>query len=94
MDGGLRIGEMERDGIIGHGMSGFLMESMMVRGDDFYMAVCNKTGVLAIYNESKNIFLSPMVDGPVKFVSNLENELNSQFHMMMNSSSLGLLIER
>ena len=77
-DGGLRIGEMERDGIIGHGMSAFLQESMMVRGDDFYMAVCNKTGTIAIYNESKNLFLSPMADGPIKFVGNLEDGLNIQ----------------
>ena len=37
-DGGLRIGEMDRDSIIAHGMSGFLKESMMVRGDQFKMA--------------------------------------------------------
>ena len=77
-DGGLRVGEMERDSIIAHGMSSFLQESMMVRGDDFYMAVCNKTGSIAIYNESRNLFLSPMADGPIKFVGNLEDGLNIQ----------------
>ena len=75
-DGGLRIGEMDRDSIIAHGMSGFLRESMMVRGDQFKMAVCNKSGTIAVYNESKNLFLSPIVDGPVKFVGNLEGDLN------------------
>ena len=75
-DGGLRIGEMERDGIIAHGMSGFLQESMMVRGDDFYMAVCNTTGTIAVYNESRNIFLSPMADGPIKYEGNLEENMN------------------
>jgi DNA-directed RNA polymerase II subunit RPB2 len=66
-DGGLRIGEMERDGLIAHGITGFLQESMLVRGDDYYMAICNKTGTVAIYNESQNLFLSPMADGPIKF---------------------------
>ena len=75
-DGGLRIGEMDRDAVISYGMAGFLRESMMVRGDQFRMAICNKSGTIAVYNASRNIFLSPMVDGPLKFVGNLENSLN------------------
>jgi DNA-directed RNA polymerase II subunit RPB2 len=71
-DGGLRIGEMERDGVLAHGMSYFLNESFMVRGEkeDYYIAVCNKSGSIAIYNESKNLFLSPAADGPIKFNMN------------------------
>ena len=71
-DGGLRIGEMERDGVLAHGMSYFLNESFMVRGEkeDYYIAVCNKTGAIAIYNESRNLFLSPAADGPIKFNTN------------------------
>ena len=75
-DGGLRVGEMDRDAIIAHGLAGFLNESMMVRGDKYKMAICNKSGTIAVFNESRNIFLSPIVDGPLKFVGNLENELN------------------
>ena len=70
-DGGLRIGEMERDGLIAHGITNFLQESMLIRGDDYYMAVCNKTGTVAIYNESQNLFLSPLADGPIKFNGSL-----------------------
>ena len=66
-DGGLRIGEMERDGVLGHGMSYFLNESLMVRGDEYYMAICNNSGMIAIYNQTKDIFLSPMIDGPIRF---------------------------
>ena len=66
-DGGLRIGEMERDSMVGHGISNFLKESMMERADKYFMAVCNKTGMLAIYNPSKNLFMSPMADGPIAF---------------------------
>ena len=73
-DGGLRIGEMERDSVISHGISNFLRESMMERGDKYYVAVCNQTGMLAIYNPSKNLFMSPMADGPVKFTGSLDGE--------------------
>jgi DNA-directed RNA polymerase II subunit RPB2 len=66
-DGGLRIGEMERDGIIGHGAAHFLQESMLIRGDVYYMAICNKTGMTAIYNPDNDVFMSPMADGPIEF---------------------------
>lgn len=74
-DGGLRVGEMERDGIAAHGMERFLRQSMLERGDDFYMAVCNKTGCIAIYNESRNLFMSPYVDGPLKFGGTLDGDI-------------------
>ena len=67
---------MERDSLIAHGLSAFLTESMMERGDEFYMAVCNKTGTIAIYNSSLNIFLSPMSDGPIKFTGTLDGNMN------------------
>jgi hypothetical protein len=73
-DGGLKIGEMERDGILAHGISYFLNESYMVRGDQYYMAVCNKTGTIAVYNPDKNLFLSPFADGPLVFNKNVEGE--------------------
>ena len=69
-DGGLRIGEMERDVLISHGITNFLRESMIERGDKFHMAVCNKTGMMAVYNPSRNLFMSPMADGPIKFHMN------------------------
>ena len=75
-DGGLRIGEMDRDAVISHGMSQFITESMMERGDKYFMAICNQSGTIAVYNENRNIFLSPMTDGPLKFVENLEGGLN------------------
>ena len=66
-DGGLRIGEMERDGVISHGATAFLKESMMERGDKYKLAICNTTGQIAIYNSAKNLFMSPLADGPIKF---------------------------
>ena len=100
-DGGLRIGEMERDGILGHGMSYFLNESFLVRGDEFYIAVCNKTGAIAIYNDSKNLFLSPYADGPIQFVNNPDGSQNIKnlskfgrsFSILRVPYSLKLLIQ-
>jgi DNA-directed RNA polymerase beta subunit len=73
-DGGLRIGEMERDAVISHGASSFLRESMMERGDKYFMAVCNTTGMIAIYNPNKNLFISPAADGPLKFTGSLDSQ--------------------
>jgi hypothetical protein len=73
-DGGLRIGEMERDGIMAHGLSYFLNESYMIRGDEYYMAVCNKTGAIAVYNSERNLFLSPFSDGPLMFSNSKEGQ--------------------
>ena len=75
-DGGLRIGEMERDGVMAHGASAFLNESFMIRGDEYYMAVCNKTGSIAIYNQNLNLFLSPFSDGPINFNTTLDGKMN------------------
>jgi len=74
-DGGLRIGEMERDGVAAHGMTYFLQESMLERGDEYYMAICNNSGTIAVYNEDKNIFLSPHVDGPLRFNTQQVNDI-------------------
>ena len=71
-DGGLRLGEMERDAILSHGAAYFLTESYMLRGDEFFLAICNKTGAIAIYNPDKDIYFSPFVDGPVTFNETLD----------------------
>tara|TARA_Y100000389_G_scaffold150309_1_gene149865 strand:+ start:6022 stop:10722 length:4701 start_codon:yes stop_codon:yes gene_type:complete len=66
-DGGLRIGEMERDGVIAHGCSYFLKDSLMERGDKYKMAICNHTGTIAIYDAERKNFFSPLVDGPIMY---------------------------
>jgi len=77
-DGGLRIGEMERDGVLAHGMSYFLNESFMIRAEktEYYLAICNKSGAIAIYKEAKNLFLSPYADGPIQFSVNPDGSQN------------------
>ena len=43
---GLRIGEMERDSILSHGVSSFLQESMMKRSDEYSVQVNESTGLI------------------------------------------------
>jgi len=80
-DGGLRIGEMERDAVLSHGTALFLNESMLERGDLYHMAICNKTGMIAVYNPNKNIFYSPMADGPIQYTGSLVDG-NTQVHQL------------
>ena len=75
-DGGLRIGEMDRDCLIAHGMSSFIKESMMVRGDEYEMAYVIKLVVWLFIMKRKIYFLSPMADGPLKFISNIDDNMN------------------
>ena len=66
-DGGLRVGEMERDGMIGHGCAFFLKEAMMERGDAYKLAICNHSGTIAIYDRKTKHFYSPLLDGPIHY---------------------------
>jgi DNA-directed RNA polymerase II subunit RPB2 len=63
--GGLRIGELERDTLIGHGIASFTRESFMERSDKTEFIVCNGCGTLPIYNEKEGLYVCSMCDGPV-----------------------------
>ena len=60
--GGIRIGEMERDALISHGISQTLRESIYTRSDGTYLNkpsevwICDSCGHIAIVNTRKNIF--------------------------------------
>ncbi len=55
-DGGLRVGEMERDCLLAHGMSSFLKERLLDMSDKFKVHVCKQCGLFAISNTAKNLF--------------------------------------
>ncbi len=52
-DGGLKIGEMERDTMIAHGGSATIQEKLFKNSDYYQAPICNKCGLLALVNEKK-----------------------------------------
>ena len=73
--GGLRIGEMERDALVGHGVSLFLKESLMERADKTQFRICNGCGTVPIYNPKQSLFVCPLCDGPVKYIGSSSKTL-------------------
>ncbi|KAK1372477.1 hypothetical protein POM88_028670 [Heracleum sosnowskyi] len=49
-NGGLRVGEMERDCLIAYGASMLIHERLMISSDPFEVQVCKKCGLLGYYN--------------------------------------------
>ena len=54
--GGLRLGEMERDCLIGHGISEFLKEKMLDTADNYRIYVCKSCGMMLCANPTKNVY--------------------------------------
>jgi len=74
--GGLKIGEMERDAIAGHGVTSFIQESYMKRSDGSTFYICNGCGTIPIYNEKEGLFICTMCDGPIRFIGDSANTLD------------------
>ena len=59
--GGLRIGEMERDAVLAHGMSEFLKESITKRSDGFFenkmytLKINEKTGLISDNDDDNDV---------------------------------------
>jgi hypothetical protein len=66
-EGGMRIGEMERDSLIAHGVTEFLQESFMKRSDGASFWFCDGCGTIPIYNEAQKLFVCAMCDGPLTY---------------------------
>ncbi|KAI8532058.1 hypothetical protein RHMOL_Rhmol11G0183900 [Rhododendron molle] len=54
-NGGLRVGEMERDCLIAYGASMLIYERLMISSDPFEVQVCRKCGLLGYYNHKLKI---------------------------------------
>lgn len=56
-DGGLRVGEMERDCMLSHGAAMFTKERLMDVSDPFNTGFCKTCGTLAVMNTEENIYI-------------------------------------
>ena len=66
-DGGLRFGEMERDGMISHGASRFTRGRMYDASDKYQVYTCKKCGLIASYNDKLHIHHCRTCDNRVDF---------------------------
>ena len=55
-DGGLRVGEMERDCMLSHGTAMFTKERLMDVSDPFSTGFCKNCGVLAVVNKDAALY--------------------------------------
>jgi DNA-directed RNA polymerase II subunit RPB2 len=55
-DGGLRVGEMERDCMISHGAAAFTKERLMDVSDPFTTGICKTCGTLAVVNPQEGLY--------------------------------------
>ncbi|XP_042434747.1 DNA-directed RNA polymerase III subunit 2-like isoform X2 [Zingiber officinale] len=63
-DGGLRLGEMERDCLIAYGASMLIFERLMLSSDPYQVQVCSQCGLLGYYNyKLKTAFCSMCKNG-------------------------------
>ncbi len=58
-EGGLRVGEMERDTVIGHGAAMVLKERLLDSSDREYIDVCGNCGMTAVENVQQNRVYCP-----------------------------------
>lgn len=66
-EGGLRIGEMERDCLLSHGITHFLNERLFDCSDKYLVYVCDICGHIAIGNSQRNIYLCRYCDNSKYF---------------------------
>jgi len=73
-DGGFRIGEMERDVMIAHGMSKFCRERLYDVSDKYSVHVCKKCGIVASYNDGNKNRMYSNADFTVHLCKNCDNK--------------------
>jgi DNA-directed RNA polymerase II subunit RPB2 len=68
-DGGLRVGEMERDCLLSHGVAAFTKERLMDMSDPFPTGICKTCGTLAIMNEVESIYSCGTCGNKTEFIN-------------------------
>jgi hypothetical protein len=89
LGGGGRVGEMERDCIIAHGISAFMKETLMERSDKYFYYVSQDTGRQVICNPEEKIYYDPDMDGPMSYnlVDVLDMDVNDKNNNENNVSN-------
>jgi len=67
-DGGLRVGEMERDCMLSYGASAFTKERLMDVSDPFETGICKTCGTLAIVNEEEGLYSCGTCGNKTEFI--------------------------
>jgi len=73
-DGGFRIGEMERDVMLAHGMSRFCRERLYDVSDKYAVYVCKKCGMMASFNDGNKNRMYANADFTVHLCSTCDNK--------------------
>ena len=77
--GGLKIGEMDRDAIVGHCIAAFQRESFMKRSDSAKIQICTGCGTVPIFNPSRkskiNINQCTLCNGPPKYIGSTNHNM-------------------
>ena len=73
-DGGFRIGEMERDVMLAHGMSKFCRERLYDVSDKYSVHICKKCGMIASYNDGNKNRMYVNADFTIHLCKNCDNK--------------------
>ena len=86
-EGGLRLGEMERDCFIGYGTASLLKERMIDSSDKTTELVCNECGTFGVFDKAKNRRYCPLCESSL--VS--EVEMSYAFKLLIDEiRSIGI----
>lgn len=70
-DGGLRLGEMERDALIAHGAAQFLKERLVDCSDRYEAYVCDICGTMASKMKNRNAYICTACDNNTKITKTI-----------------------
>jgi DNA-directed RNA polymerase II subunit RPB2 len=89
-DGGLRLGEMEKDALLGHGASDMINQGLFKQSDNAYILVCENCEFPGIENSTQNTFTCKkckkgvsIAKGNLKITATLTDK--AMFHMLPSS---------